>query len=104
MNIKMTIREEFRENLKEEDRIKKIINESEDMLSRNWTFDIHYYGYMVRFPGVVSHDNSGKSPSMKALEKILKGKNPDNVIINEKTLTVKLKEMLRYHEQQEKQH
>lgn len=77
----------FSEWLNEEKRIEKIINESEENLSLNLIFNIHYYGHMRRFPMIVSHDNSGKAPSMKSLEKILKGKNPDNVTINGKTLT-----------------
>ena len=77
----------FREWLREEEMIEKIINESGDDLSLNMLFNIHYYGHMRRFPMIQSHDNAGKNPTMKGLEKILKGKNPDNVTINGKTLS-----------------
>ena len=75
----------FWEWLREEEMIEKIINANDD-LSLNMIFNIHYYGRMRRFPLIQSHDNSGKNPSMKALEKILKGKNPDDVTINGKPL------------------
>lgn len=83
---KEKLREEFRAYIEEEDRIKKIINES-DELSLNMIFNIHYYGHIKTFPMIMSQNNSGKAPTMKSLEKILKGKNPDNVTINGKTLT-----------------
>lgn len=83
----MGIKEEFREFLSESDKLEKIIAESGDSINLNKLFNIHYYGHMRKFPMITSHDNSGKAPSMKALEKAIKGKNPDNVTIGPRSLS-----------------
>ena len=76
----------FREWLDEEKRIEEIINESGDEIYLSKLFNVHYYGHMRKFPMIVTHDNAGKAPTMKGLEKLLKGKNPDNVYIGGRTL------------------